>query len=133
MSSEGKHDGLYWPNDGFEQASPLGPLAAEKGVAVPGSAYYGYHYRVLTKQGEHAPGGAYDYMINGRLLAGFAILAYPAAYGDSGVTSFVVNHYGQVYQADLGEDTEAKVAAITAYDPGEGWTEVSEAAQVSQQ
>jgi hypothetical protein len=133
MSSEGKHDGLYWPSDGFEQGSPLGPLAAEKGVAVPGSAYYGYHYRVLTKQGEKAPGGAYDYMINGRLLAGFAILAYPAAYGDSGVTSFVVNHYGQVYQADLGEDTEAKAMSINAYEPGEGWIAVSEAAQVSQQ
>jgi hypothetical protein len=133
LSNEGKRDGLYWPNAANEPQSPLGPVAAEKGVAVPGSSYYGYHYRVLTKQGEHAPGGAYEYTINGRLLAGFAILAWPDAYGDTGVTSFVVNHYGQVYQTDLGEDTDAKVAAITAYDPGEGWIPVSEATEVSQQ
>jgi hypothetical protein len=124
LSTDGKKDGLYWSATGDEPQSPLGPLAAEKGKAEPGAPYYGYHYRLLTRQGANAPGGAYDYMINGRLLAGFAVLAYPAEYGATGVTSFLVNHYGQVYQADLGEDTEKAAGAITAYDPGEGWTAV---------
>jgi len=124
MSSEGKQDGLYWVAAKDQPQSPLGPLAAAKGEAHPGSPYYGYHYRLLTKQGEHAPGGAYDYVINGRLLAGFAVLAYPAEYGETGVASFLVNHYGQVYQADLGAETEKTAEAMTAYDPGEGWSAV---------
>ena len=124
LSSAGKKDGLYWAASGDEPQSPLGPLAAEKGKAEPGAPYYGYHYRLLTRQGANAPGGAYDYVINGRLLAGFAVLAYPAEYGASGVTSFLVNHYGQIYQADLGEETGKAAEAMTAYDPGEGWTAV---------
>ena len=122
-SSEGKHDGLYWPTaDGStEPRSPLGPLLDEKGTPPPGAPYYGYRYRILTGQGEHAPGGAYSYVINGRLVAGFAFLAYPAQYGATGVMTFLVNHYGDVYQADLGDDTQAKASALALYDLGEDW------------
>jgi hypothetical protein len=125
-SSEGKHDGLYWPTpDGSnEPRSPLGPLLDEKGTPPAGSPYYGYRYRILTGQGEHAPGGAYSYVINGRLVAGFAFLAYPAEYGATGVMTFLVNHYGDVYQCDLGDDTEAKAAALSVYDLGDNWTAV---------
>lgn len=125
-SSEGKHDGLYWPTaeGSNEPKSPLGPLLDEKGVPPPGAPYYGYRYRILTGQGEHAPGGAYSYIINGRLVAGFAFLAYPAEYGVSGVMTFLVNHYGDVYQADLGDDTETRAAALSVYDLGDGWSAV---------
>ena len=125
-SSDGKHDGLYWPTkDGSDEPkSPLGPLLDEKGAPPPGAPYYGYRYRILTGQGEHAPGGAYSYVINGRLLAGFAFVAYPAEYGASGVMTFLVNHYGDVYQNDLGDDTEAKAKALPLYDLGDDWAPV---------
>ena len=125
-SSEGKHDGLYWatPEGSDEPKSPLGPLIDEKGAPPPGAPYYGYRYRILTGQGEHAPGGAYSYVINGRLLAGFAFLAYPAEYGVTGEMTFLVNHYGDIYQADLGDDTEAKAKALSVYDLGDDWDPV---------
>src|SRR5215831_14708743 len=125
-SSEGKRDGLYWPTPegSDEPKSPLGPLLDEKGTPPPGAPYYGYRYRILTGQGEHAPGGAYSYVINGRLVAGFAFLAYPAEYGVTGEMTFLVNHYGDVYQSDLGDDTEAKAAALAVYGLGEDWDPV---------
>ena len=131
-SAPGKHDGLYWPTADGEPPSPLGPLvsqAAGAGYAKQGGdaqrAYHGYHFRLLTGQGSHAKGGALDYVLKGRMIGGFAAIAYPARYGNSGVMTFIVNHDGVVYQRDLGPDTAAKARAITRFDPGPGWTEAS--------
>jgi hypothetical protein len=130
MSSPGKRDGLYWPADPAkgEEASPFGPLIAE---ATPytaghkaGDPYRGYYFRILTQQGQNAPGGAYSYMINGRMIAGFAMVAYPAYYGESGVKTFIVNHNGVVYERDLGPNTAKLAPGINAFDPGKGWTVV---------
>lgn len=130
-STPGKHDGLYWDADAAkgEEPSPFGPLIAEsaaylKGHAV-GDPYRGYRFRILTRQGKNAPGDAYDYLINGRLLAGFALIAYPADYGRSGVMSFIVNQNGRVYEKDLGENSAALVAKMSAFDPGPGWEPVA--------
>jgi hypothetical protein len=130
-SSPGKHDGLYWPADAAkgEEASPFGPLLAENAAYlkghVVGDAYRGYYFRVLTRQGKNAPGGAYNYVINGRMLAGFAMVAYPAEYGRSGVMTFVVSHNGKVYEKNLGKDSAAVGSRMTTFDPGSGWKEVA--------
>jgi hypothetical protein len=130
MSSPGKQDGLYWPADPAkgEEASPFGPLIAEaapyKEGHKAGEPYRGYYFRILTQQGSHAPGGAYSYVINGRMIAGFAMVAYPAYYGESGVMTFIVNHNGVVYERDLGPNTAKLAPGIKAFDPGKGWTAV---------
>ncbi len=125
-SAPGKRDGLYWPTKAGEEPSPLGPaLAAAERPNASRDGYHGYHYKLLTKQGPHAPGGALDYVVRGKLLGGFAILAWPARYGDTGVMSFMVNHDGQVYERDLGPDGAKKAAGTTTYDPGPGWQRVS--------
>ncbi len=130
-SAPGKHDGLYWPGDDAkgEEVSPFGPLVAESAPYLKGHTagdpYRGYHFRILTRQGKDAPGGAYSYVINGRMIAGFAMVAYPAAYGESGVMTFIVSHNGKVYQKDLGKDSTAIGAKMTTFDPGAGWKEVS--------
>jgi hypothetical protein len=130
MSSPGKQDGLYWPSDSAkgEEDSPLGPLIAE---ATPytaghkaGDPYRGYFFRILTQQGSNAPGGAYNYVINGRMIAGFAMVAYPSDYGVNGVMTFIVSHNGVVYQRDLGKDTAKVAAGIKSFDPGKGWSVV---------
>ncbi|MEZ0306831.1 MAG: DUF2950 domain-containing protein [Ramlibacter sp.] len=125
-STAGKQDGLYWPDDSknADEASPLGPLIAQSGYAAgrqPGSAFRGYHFRILTRQGAAAPGGAYNYVINGRMIAGFALVAYPATYGESGIMSFIVNHNGQVYEKDLGPNSAKAAAGMASFDPGAGW------------
>jgi len=128
-SDPGKKNGLYWPTAEGEAPSPLGELFAKarsegyskKKSGEGPSPYHGYFYRILTAQGEHANGGAYDYMVNGRLIGGVALIAYPAQYGSSGVMTFIVNHDGVVYQKDLGRKTAEEASAITAYDPGPGW------------
>jgi hypothetical protein len=125
LSTPGKRDGLYWETGEGEEPSPFGPLS--DGRAAPAEraeSYYGYHYRVLTKQGAAAPGGAYSYVINGNLVAGFAAIAWPAEYGRTGVKTFLVNHYGVVYEKDLGEKTGRAAASITAYAPDATWDEV---------
>jgi len=130
-STPGKRDGLYWPADAAkgEEPSPFGPLIAESAAYLKGHTagdpFRGYHFRILTRQGRHAPGGAYSYVINGRMIAGFAMVAYPAEYGNSGVMSFIVSHNGKVYQKDLGKGSTALGAKMAAFDPGPGWTEVS--------
>ena len=130
-SAPGKHDGLYWPADAAkgEEASPFGPLIAESAAYLKGHAagdpYRGYHFRILTRQGKNAPGGAYSYVINGRMIAGFAMVAYPAEYGKSGVMTFIVSHNGKVYEKDLGKDSAAIGAKMTTFDPGAGWKEVA--------
>jgi hypothetical protein len=132
ISSPGEKDGLYWPVAPGEPPSPVGELigiASEEGYRMreegePPSPYHGYHYRLLTEQGADAPGGAYDYLVNGRLIGGFAVLAYPARYGVSGIMTLMVNQDATVYQADLGEDTAALAKAMTAFNPGESWSKV---------
>ena len=128
VSSPGKRDGLYWETREDEPLSPVGPLlaaAASEGPATSDSTvltpFHGYLFRMLTKQGENAPGGAYDYQVNGKLLGGFAVLAYPARYGTSGVVSFMVNHDRVVYQKDLGQNTSALAAQMTEFDPDPSW------------
>ena len=113
--------------------------AAADGYSVDGTdvepePYLGYYFRVLTKQGPNAPGGALDYMANGQMVAGHALLAFPSDYGDSGVMSFMVGEAGIVYEADLGEDTLAVASAIDSFDPGDGWSpvEAEEAAGVAE-
>ena len=127
-SSPGKQDGLYWAADPAkgEEVSPAGPLIRDPGTRVPGAPYNGYYFKILTRQGPAAPGGAYSYLINGHLVAGYAMAAYPAQYGGTGVMTFLVNHYGIVYQKDLGPKTAQRAAAIREYNPDPTWTEVSE-------
>jgi hypothetical protein len=128
VSSPGKKDGLYWPPDGDE--SPLGELAAEastEGYKVGSGEpqpYHGYYYRILTRQGPNAPGGEMDYVVNGKMIGGFALVAYPAEYGNSGVMTFVVNHKGTVYQKDLGELTEAIAKRMKEFNPDQTWKKV---------
>jgi hypothetical protein len=130
-STPGKRDGLYWPADAAkgEEASPFGPLVAEASPYLKGHGdgdpYRGYYFKILTQQGKSAPGGPYNYVINGRMIAGFAMLAYPARWGESGVMSFIVSNNGKVYQKDLGKDSTAIGAKITTFDPGPGWKEVA--------
>lgn len=132
-STPGKRDGLYYPTAAGEAPSPLGPMfesARAKGYtkakAGEPAAYYGYRYRILKAQGEHAPGGAYDYVANGQMIGGFALVAWPATYGNSGVMTFLVNHDGTVYEKDLGPNTPAEVHKIMKFDPDETWKKVSE-------
>ena len=129
LSAAGRHDGLYWPVAEGQSESPLGPLvaaAADEGYHSGESKpipYHGYEYRVLTLQGEHAPGGVRNYLdAHGLLTGGFAVLAWPATYGNSGVMTFVVNHRGIVYQKDLGSLTEQAAFSIQAYDPDASWS-----------
>jgi hypothetical protein len=128
-STPGKHDGLYWETKEGEPASPLGPLVArgeDEGYEKPRQGgrgtFHGYKYRVLTKQGAHAPGGARSFEKDGALVGGFGLLAYPAEYGVTGVMTFMVNQQGVVFQKDLGEQTVKLAEAITAYDPDKSWT-----------
>ncbi len=130
ISTPGEHDGLFWPTAAGEEPSPLAPLATSEADYLEyresGEPYYGYRFKVLTGQSENALGGAYEYLINGRMLAGFGLLAWPADYGNSGIMSFIVNQLGDVYEADLGEDTAAVAEAITAFDPAAEWTVVED-------
>jgi hypothetical protein len=132
-SHEGKKDGLYWEAAAAgEETSPLGPLfarAAEEGYSArkPGERhkpYHGYYYKILKSQGSKAPGGELDYVVNGKMTAGFGLLAYPAQYGVSGIMTFMVNQKGIVYQKDLGPKTEEIARALTKYDPDETWKTV---------
>jgi len=125
-SHPGKHDGLYWAVGVGEPASPLGPLIAQAqaaGYASDGMPrpYYGYYFRILRRQGAHAPGGAKDYVIDGHMTGGFALLAYPAEYGDSGVMTFMVNDQGIVFENNLGPKTAEFAAEIQQYDPDQSW------------
>lgn len=122
-STEGKRDGLYWTTEDQEELSPLGDLLAESDAWGPEPhAFFGYFYRMLTSQGENAPGGAMDYLdASGLMTGGFAAVAWPATYGNSGVMTFVINQRGIIFQKDLGADTEQAVAAITSFDPDDSW------------
>ena len=131
MSDEGMHNGLYWPTAEGEEPSPAGPfLASATGQGYSFGAervpYHGYYYRLLYKQGANAQGGAMEYFADGVMTQGFALVAWPADYGASGVQTFVVNQDGVVYQKDLGEDTADAVQAIESFDPDASWTAVAE-------
>jgi len=127
ISTPGRKDGLYWPTSAAEPPSPLGPAVdAERGARRNAeSAYYGYRYRLLDSQGPGAAGGRYDYAVNGRKIGGFAAIAWPARYGATGVTTFMVNHDGIVFEKDLGRDTAARAAAIGRFDPDATWRRVA--------
>jgi hypothetical protein len=133
-SSEGKTDGLYWPTELNGQISPLGPLVADargegyrKDSASDGpQPFHGYFFKILTRQGKNAPGGKYDYVINGNMIGGFAMVAWPAAYGDTGIMTLIVNQQGIVYQKDLGPGTAKTANKMTEYDPDPTWKESRE-------
>ncbi|ACC74949.1 DUF2950 domain-containing protein [Paraburkholderia phymatum] len=128
VSSSGKHDGLYWPTGPGEPASPLGDAFVDASSRnAKNAGYYGYHYKLLDSQGPHAPGGAYGYVVHGKLFGGFAVIAWPVKYGETGIKSFMVSHAGQVYQRDLGPDSAAKAEATKSFDPGPGWSKVPDA------
>ena len=134
VSGPGKNDGLYWPAQPSEDDSPLGELAASAAaegyrVGQQRAPYHGYYYKVLTRQGPNAAGGALDYIVRGRMIGGFALVAYPAEYRNSGVMTFLVNHRGDVYEKDLGPNTAHIVAGITAFNPDNTWRRVTDAAQ----
>jgi hypothetical protein len=131
VSSPGGKDGLYWPARPDEDLSPLGDLiaaATEEGyrpttTPIP---YHGYYYKTLTRQGPNAPGGAFDYVVHGQMIGGFALLAYPAVYRNSGIMTFLVNHRGTVYQKDLGYRTRLAALETEAFDPDDTWQWVAD-------
>jgi hypothetical protein len=134
-SDPGKHDGLFWKAGEGEAQSPLGELVATASsegytARTDGSPqpFHGYLYRILSAQGPAAPGGAMDYMAKGRMIGGFAVVAWPADYANSGLKTFLVSHHGVVYEKDLGDDTDRIARGMKAFDPGEGWvaSDVSE-------
>jgi len=130
ISTEGKHDGLYWKAKEREEESPFGPLIAEAvkggytlkkkqgGQPIP---YHGYFFKILKAQGKDAPGGQYVYVVNGKMILGFALLAYPASYGSSGIMTFIINQDDAVYQKDLGKNTAKIAESITKYNPDSTW------------
>jgi hypothetical protein len=126
-SSEGKKDGLYWPAGPDEEQSPFGPLVAEARAEGYGpkdgkpQPFHGYRFKILTAQGPSAPGGAFSYVINGNMIAGFALVAYPAHWGESGVMTFIVNQWGRVYERNLGADSADIAAEMTDFDPDGDW------------
>jgi len=127
MSTQGKRDGLYWDTPAAEPPSPLGPFLVQartegyEHTADKPIPYHGYYYNILTGQGPNAPGGAYDYMVRDQMIGGFAMVAYPAQYGSSGIMTFIVNHDGVVYQKDLGPNTTAIAQSIMQFNPDETW------------
>jgi hypothetical protein len=123
VSSAGQTDGLYWPADEIDGESPAGDLdTAELDDAAQGEGYFGYKYKILTGQGDNIAGGAYDYVINDNMIAGFGLLAWPARYAETGVNSFAVNQHGIVYEIDLGPETGTIVKYVDRFNPDEGWT-----------
>jgi hypothetical protein len=130
VSRPGKKDGLYWPTAEGEPPSPLGELAAKASAEgyKPGNTpipYHGYYYRILTRQGANAPGGTYDYLAKGKMIGGFALIAYPAEYGNSGIMTLMVNHDGTVFQKDLGPQIDKLARKIGSFDPDQTWTKVN--------
>ena len=123
ISTTGENDGLLWEVEAGETPSPLGPLLADR---TQGGGYFGYFYRMLKAQGENARGGAYSYMLGDQMRAGFALIAWPEEYGESGVMSFLVSHAGIVYEQNLGPDGAEVAEAMTDFDPGEGWIPAEE-------
>lgn len=133
VSQPGKKDGLYWPTSPGEEASPLGELvvqASTEGYRLGGARapFHGYFYRILTRQGPAARGGAMDYVVGGKMIGGFALVAYPAVYRNTGVMTFIVNHDGVVYQKDLGRETARIAARMSEFNPDKTWSKADVAA-----
>ncbi|HTT07287.1 MAG TPA: DUF2950 domain-containing protein [Gammaproteobacteria bacterium] len=131
-SSPGRHDGLYWDVQGGEEESPMGPMVASARAEGYGgkephrqrAPYHGYYYKILIRQGAAAMAGAFDYVVNGHMIGGFALVAFPAKYGGSGIMTFIVNQDGTVYQKNLGPDTAAIARQMTIFNPDLTWTTV---------
>ena len=129
VSEKGKRNGLYWEASEGEEQSPLGPLMAKavkegytgKKSGDKRAPYHGYYYRILKSQGKDAPGGEYDYVVKGKMIGGFALIAYPAEYGNSGIMTFMVSHDGVVYEKNLGKDAEKIATAMKKFDPDKTW------------
>jgi hypothetical protein len=137
VSTPGKRDGLYWETPPGAKPSPLGSLVAQaraegyvagqpRPASAPKRPYHGYYFKILTHQGVHAPGGKFAYVINGNMIAGYALIAYPDKWGSSGIVTFIVNQQGRVYEKNLGPKTAQLAAAIVEYDPDESWKLVRE-------
>jgi len=131
LSDPGKKNGLYWEAKAGEPLSPLGPITIQargegyqRNTSGGPSPYHGYYYRILTAQGKDAPGGAYSYLVKGKMIGGFAVVAYPAEYENSGVMTFIVNYEGKVFQKDLGKNTASVAKAMKEYNPDKTWAEV---------
>ena len=128
-SDPGRKNGLYWKTNPGEEPSPLGELVADAraegygrtGLKQGPIPFHGYYFRILKKQGKHAAGGAFDYVVKNNMIGGFAVVAYPAAYGSSGVMTFVVNHEGVVYEKDLGKNTAKTAKKMNSFDPDQTW------------
>ena len=133
-SDEGQHNGLYWLGSGNELESPIGPLVANAGTGgglaknlnTPPAPFHGYLFRILTRQGKSAPGGAADYIVGGKMTGGFAFVAYPAEYRNSGVMTFIIGKDGVVYEKDLGKKTDSAAKSIKSYDPDSSWKKSEE-------
>lgn len=127
MSSKDQHDGLYWPESDGEE-SPAGPFVVEAKLQgkQDDQGYYGYRYRILKSQGKNIAGGQYDFVINGNMIAGYALIAWPARYGETGIKTFVVSHHGEIYEKDLGPDTSKLAEEITRFNPDKSWEEVDD-------
>jgi hypothetical protein len=135
-SDAGKKNGLYWERKADEEQSPFGPIvvrAQKTGYAARGTGasqttapYHGYFYKILERQGKDAAGGAYSYLVKGKMIGGFALVAYPAQYGNSGVMTFIVNYEGTMFQKNLGKNTTTTASAMTEYNPDSTWSEVKE-------
>jgi hypothetical protein len=135
ISSPGKKDGLYWPASQGEEESPLGELiaqATQRGYRVGEgrTPFHGYYFKILTKQGPAAAGGELDYVVRGKMIGGFALVAYPAEYRNSGVMTFVVNHAGTVFQKDLGANTAKLAERMSSFNPDQTWQKVSDTTPV---
>lgn len=134
ISTKGKRDGLYWETKEGEEMSPLGPLIAqaskegyaEKSGDITFAPFHGYYYKILKGQGKHATGGAYDYVVKGKMILGFALVAYPAQHGNSGIMTFIVNQEGIIYERNLGKNTESIAKAMKKFDPDKTWKKVKE-------
>jgi hypothetical protein len=141
VSDKGTRDGLYWPDATDQYASPIGPLLADAGTSAAESKseqqqpvpYRGYYFRILESQGKDAAGGPINYVVDGKMTKGFAFVAYPAMYRDSGVMTFIVNQEGVVYEKDLGKETEKLAASMTSYDPGPTWQKAVDQEQEQEQ
>jgi len=132
QSTPGKHDGLYWSVSPGKEESPIGPLIADAtaegyktGASKP-IPFHGYYYKILSRQGQNAPGGAKDYLVDGRMTQGFSFLAYPATYRASGVMTFMINQDGVIVQKDLGTNTAKMANEITEYNPDKSWEEIDD-------
>ena len=133
LSDPGKKNGLYWEAKSGEPESPLGPIMVQArsqgygaNITTAPGPYHGYNYRILTAQGKDAPGGAYSYLVKGKMIGGFAVVAYPAEYGNSGIMTFIVNYDGKVFQKNLGPNTAAAAKSMKEYNPDKTWTEVKQ-------